>query len=110
MIKDVTDANAVLDVVHWLAGTADGFTTPVTDAEAQQALRHVARSASELLHSTNPEDHVEALVAQLARLRASNIAAQAFCQRVDVHRHSNGVLPAWAEAHYQAWKAATRGD
>lgn len=100
-----TDANDVLDLAHWLAGTPDGFRAQVDDDQALATFHRLVTTAAEDLQQTNPSDHADALVATLRARRSSDAAAQALCIAADAG------APAGDDTDqlYHAWKAATDG-
>jgi hypothetical protein len=102
---ETKDANDILDLAHWLAGTPDGFRAQVTDDQALDTFRRLVTTAAEDLNQTNPADHAAALVEHLRARRTGDAAAQALCRAADDgHQASDNT-----DELFRIWKEATSG-
>jgi hypothetical protein len=107
MALTVTEAQAVFELMHWLADTplwrAGDQAPKVSDERALEHLQLLAQHAGRRLQLTIPTEHLERAIGH-HQAAESDGAAQAVCRAIDAHLAHNGSLP-WPSIRrpYDEW-------
>ncbi len=106
----ITEANAVLALLDWLAGKPNSAGRVITAGEAASHLELLADRAGKALQVA-PDRSIPARIVERLAAADSDGAAQAVCRAMEAHTTHGGSIP-WPSVAkpLAAWRAAQDGQ